>query len=54
MKKYLVIVIGVLFLSSCATSSLCNRSSGWKFSAIDNNEEVEVSSQKTENYGKVL
>ena len=54
MKKYFLIIIGIVFLSSCATSRHCPNKGGWKFSSIDNNEDTEVSSQNTENYGKVL
>ena len=54
MRKYFVIAIGIVCFSSCATSSHCGQSGGWRLSLIDNNEEVEVSSQNKENYGKVL
>ena len=48
-------VVIISLLSGCGTTKKCPQDRGWKFGLENiNNEEVEASSQKIENYGKVL
>ena len=57
---YVVLILIGMFiiswlLSGCGTTK-CPKDNGWRFSLENeiNNEDVETSSQNTENYGKVL
>ena len=46
MKKYIIIIIGIVCFSSCGTISKCGNNSGWRFSSIDTDEDMEVYSHQ--------